>query len=182
MSEIVTISGSPSLDSRSSIVLTYLKNQLQKEGLTVSEVSVLDVHPTVLIYGQYNDSSFESLSKTIQQAKGVIIASPVYKAAYTGALKTLFDLFPQDILNNKPVYPLMIGGSQAHLLAMEFSLKPLLAALHAQTILKGVYLTEKQVDKANPSHPFIDPELQKRVNQQLQQFVEITKKLSSIPV
>ncbi|MDQ0219245.1 FMN reductase (NADPH) [Peribacillus cavernae] len=182
MSDIVTISGSPSTESKSTIVLKYLKRQLEEEGLTVKEISVLDVEPNILLNGEYNHPSITSLVKNIQNAKGVIIASPVYKAAYSGALKALLDLFPQDAFQNKPVYPLMVGGSQAHLLAIDFSLKPLLAGLHAQTILKGVYLTEKQIDKTNDAEPIVDSELLKRVREQLHQFAEITKKLSSIPV
>jgi FMN reductase len=66
-------------------------------------------------------------TQELKGASGVIIVSPVYKAAYSGALKTLLDLLPQDILKDKPVFPLMVGGSGAHLLAIDYSLKPLLA-------------------------------------------------------
>lgn len=181
MSEIVTISGSPSIESRSTIVLNHLKHKLERDGHTVKEISVLDVDPKVLIYAEYSHPSLREITESIQKADGVIIASPVYKAAYSGVLKTLLDLLPQDVLKDKPVFPLMIGGSQAHLLAIDYSLKPLLAALHAQTILRGVYLTDSQIDKTNPLEPIIQEDLEERINNQLQQFVEIAKKLKSFP-
>ncbi|MBD1381065.1 NADPH-dependent FMN reductase [Metabacillus arenae] len=177
MSDIVTIAGSPSLESRSSILLSYLGKLVENEGLSVKNISVLDVDPAVLINAQVHHPSVVEITENIQKAKGVIISSPVYKAAYSGVLKALLDLLPQDIFKGKPVYPLMVGGSKSHLLAIDFSLKPLLATLHAQTILRGVYLTDAQIEKSNLLKPIIDSELEERVNQQLHQLVKISKKL-----
>lgn len=182
MSYIVAISGSPSSESRSSILVSYLKSEIEKEGIRVQEVSVLDFQPEVLIQGQYNHPSIAELSEEIKGASGIVIVSPVYKAAYSGALKTLLDILPQDAFKDKPVYPLMVGGSQAHLLAIDYSLKPLLTALSAQTILKGVYLIDKYVDKGNIEKPIQDEEVQSKVSVQLEQFLGITKKISRITV
>lgn len=180
MNHIVAISGSPSAESRSAIVLQHLKHVLEREGHKVTEVSVLDFDPKVLINAEYNHPSLREASEAIQQAQGVIIASPVYKAAYSGVLKCLLDLMPQDCLKDKAVLPLMIGGSQAHLLAIDYSLKPLLAALHAQTILRGVYLTDSQIDKTNVLDPILDEDLEERLKNQLQQFIAIANKISQI--
>ncbi|WP_042352406.1 NADPH-dependent FMN reductase [Bacillus massiliigorillae] len=178
MSDIVIISGTTSYESRTNAVLNYLGEQVKQEELSVSEISVLDINPTVLIQGKYDDPSIVKIIDTIQKAKGVIIASPVYKAAYTGALKTLLDLLPQDILKYKPIYPLMVGGSQAHLLAIDYSFKPLLAALQAQTILRGVYLTDDTIDKLNVIKPITDEKLEERVNEQLREFLVLTRSLT----
>ena len=174
MSDIIAISGSPTVESRINVVLRYLQKEAAKQGVTIKIISVLDFAPEVLVQGQWNHPSIAEFSAEIQKAKGVIVASPVYKAAYTGSLKALLDLLPQDGLRDKPVYPIMIGGSQAHLLALDCSLKPLLSALYATTILRGAYLTDKLVDKVNDDAPILDTELQDRVLMQLKQLIDLT--------
>lgn len=174
MSEIIAISGSPTAESRVNVILRFLQKQAAKQGVTVKIISVLDFSPEVLIQGQWNHPSIAAFSEEVKNAKGIIIASPVYKAAYTGSLKALLDLLPQDGLRDKPVYPIMIGGSQAHLLALDCALKPLLSALYATTILRGAYLTDKLVDKVNDDSPIQEEELEGRVLSQLQQLIELT--------
>lgn len=180
MNYIVAISGSPSSESRSSILVNYLRSEIESKGIRVKEASVLDFQPDVLIQGQYDHPSIQKFSEDLKGASGIIIISPVYKAAYSGALKTLLDILPQDVFKDKPLFPLMVGGSQAHLLAIDYSLKPLLAALSAQTILKGVYVLDKYVDKTNILHPISEEEIRSKITIQLGQFLEISKKISSI--
>jgi len=178
VSYLVSISGSPSEASRSSVVSAYIKRKAEERGLSVREISVLDFDPDVLIRGKYDDPSITEAISVLRGASGVVIVSPVYKAAYTGALKTLLDLLPQDIFKNKPVFPLMVGGSAAHLLAIDYALKPLLAALSAQTILKGVYVLDKYIDKSDANEPIKDEEVQEKVGVQFEQFAEIAQNLS----
>lgn len=174
MSEIVVISGSPTKYSKSDKVLHYLGSLLEKEHFSVKHISVKDVPPEVLIFGKYDSPVIKRISKQIQGALGVIVGSPVYKAAYSGALKTLLDILPQDVLKNTPVLPLMTGGSSSHLLAIEYSLKPLLATLKGQN-LKGVYLLDSQIDK-HQENPIIDKEILQRTKKQLQYFIDILNK------
>jgi len=47
------------------------------------------------------------------------------------------------------VLPLATGGSPAHLLALDYALKPVLSALGARDILDGIYATDQQL----PSRP-----------------------------
>jgi FMN reductase len=49
----------------------------------------------------------------------------VYKAAYSGLLKTLLDLLPQCALAGKVVLPVVTCGSPAHVLAIDYALRPL---------------------------------------------------------
>lgn len=82
----------------------------------------------------------------VAAADGVIVASPVYKASYTGILKTYLDLLPQDGLRNKAVLPLMSGGTFGHLLAIDYGMKPVLNSLGARHILGGVYALDTQLE------------------------------------
>jgi len=60
-------------------------------------------------------------------------------------LKTLLDLLPERALDHKVVLPLATGGSIGHMLAVDYALKPVLAALKAQEVLHGVFADDSQV-------------------------------------
>ena len=70
------------------------------------------------------------------------MATPVYKAAYSGLLKAFLDLLPSSALAEKGVLPIATAGSLAHCLVLEYALKPVLAALGASTFLPAVCLLD----------------------------------------
>ncbi|MCH1932822.1 NAD(P)H-dependent oxidoreductase, partial [Shewanella sp. A25] len=84
---------------------------------------------------KYNSEAILATNKKVEEADAVIVASQVYKASFTGILKTYLDLLPQKGLENKIVLPLMLGGTISHLLAIDYSLKPVLASLGAENII-----------------------------------------------
>ncbi|MCJ1907988.1 NADPH-dependent FMN reductase [Planococcus ruber] len=175
MSEVVILSGSPSKDSRSETVLKHLGGLLERKGISVTHISVRDVPKDDLFEGRFDSPAIAEISALIHQSRGIIVGSPVYKAAYSGVLKALIDLLPQDVLQATPVLPLMTGGSSAHLLALEYTLKPLLANLKGQN-LKGIYLVDSQIDKTNPHEPIIEAQVEQRLKKQLDYFLEIIER------
>ncbi|OIK12686.1 NADPH-dependent FMN reductase [Bacillus sp. MUM 13] len=175
MSQIVIISGSPSAPSRTDLILKHVQSLEEKNGFTSEYVSVRDFSADILVNARYDSPEIEKLSQAILNADGVIIGSPVYKASYTGVLKSLIDLLPEGAFKNKPVLPIMVGGSMAHLLAIDYSLKPLIAILKGQPI-QGLYFIDKQIDKTDENMPLKDEELIERLNNQLEQFEEAVHK------
>ncbi|WP_404452240.1 NADPH-dependent FMN reductase [Virgibacillus necropolis] len=171
MSEIVILSGSPSEYSRSDQVLKYLGTLLKQENFSVTHISIKDVPHEDLFLGKYDSPVFKDIATLIQGAKGVIVGSPVYKGAYSGVLKALLDVLPQDVLQHTPVLPIMTGGSMSHLLALEYTLKPVLATLKGHN-LKGLYLLDSQIDKQK-ENPIIDESILERTNKQLYYFIEL---------
>jgi len=81
----------------------------------------------------------------VAKADVVVVATPVYKAAYSGVLKVFLDLLPQTGLQGKTVLPLATGGSPNHMLALDYALRPVLQSLGAKHILPGIYATDAQV-------------------------------------
>lgn len=174
MSEIAILSGSPTELSRSDKVLRYLGSILEKKGFTTTHISVRDLPAEAVFYGQYDHPEIQKIASVIEQSTGVLVGSPVYKGAYSGVLKAVLDLLPQDILQHKPILPLMTGGSPSHLLALEYTLKPVLATLKGHN-LKGVYLLDSQVDKTS-EHPIVDESSLERTNKQLDYFIELVER------
>jgi len=60
-----------------------------------------------LIKARFDSEAILNANKKVAEADGVIIASPVYKAAYTGILKTYLDLLPQKGFAEKTIFPLL---------------------------------------------------------------------------
>lgn len=179
MSEIITLSGSPSEHSRSDRVLNFLCYLLEREGLSTSQISVRNLTPEDLVYARYDSPTIEHVATSIKSARGIIIGSPVYKASYSGVLKALLDLLPQDILKDKPAFPIMVGGSMSHLLAIDFALKPLLTTLKAQN-LPGVYLLDQHIDRENDKNPITSQEALHRLKKELQLFIRTVKEQKAL--
>ncbi|AKG72909.1 NADPH-dependent FMN reductase [Salinicoccus halodurans] len=170
MYDIVVISGSPSLESRSQNVLKYIGSILKARVFSIGHISVRDVPAEDLMFGNFNSPEVNDIARIIENAKGVIVGSPVYKASYSGVLKSLFDILPQDVLKNTPVLPVMSGGSISHLLALEYALKPLISTLKGTT-LKGVYYLDSQVDKTSVA-PIQDADLIQTTEIQIDDLLE----------
>jgi FMN reductase len=85
----------------------------------------------------------EAIAK-IRAVDLLVVASPTYKATYTGLLKLFLDLLPPDGLAGTTAIPLMLGAGQAHALAPELLLKPVLVELGASTPTKALYLLDSE--------------------------------------
>lgn len=125
--------------------------------------------PEDLIFARFDNPALKTFIEQLAEAQGIIVATPVYKASFAGALKTLLDLLPERALEKKVVLPLATGGSVAHLLAVDYALKPVLNALKAQEILHGVYADDSQV--LDYQHkPVFSAGLQHRLDEALETF------------
>ena len=61
------------------------------------------------------------------QADAVILASPVYRGSFTGALKNLLDHLPIEALTGKPVGIVAMGATNHHYLGVDWHLRDVLA-------------------------------------------------------
>lgn len=79
----------------------------------------------------------------VEQADILVVATPVYRGAYTGLFKHFFDFIDQDALIDKPVLLAATGGSERHALMIDHQLRPLFSFFQARTLPLGVYATDK---------------------------------------
>ncbi|MFF7706482.1 NADPH-dependent FMN reductase [Pseudomonas sp. NPDC007930] len=142
---VVAIGGSPSTRSRSGVLLERAKAALQAWGVEVVTFQVRDFDAEDLLHARFNSPAVTRFLDIVERADGLIVATPVYKASFSGALKTLIDLLPERALANKIVLPVATGGSIAHMLAVDYALKPVLAALKAQEMLQGIFADDSQI-------------------------------------
>jgi FMN reductase len=78
----------------------------------------------------------------------VVVASPTYKASYTGLLKSFLDWFSTTDLLGTVAVPVMTGAGAHHALAVEVHLRPVLLELGATLPTRGLYVTEAELDEA----------------------------------
>ncbi|BAY88711.1 MULTISPECIES: NADPH-dependent FMN reductase [unclassified Tolypothrix] len=172
MAHILAIAGSPSHPSRTYSLLEYASKLLVQQGVTVDIISVRDIPAEDLAYGRYDSPALEKPKALLEKADGVIIATPIYKAAYTGVLKAFLDLLPQKSLAGKVVLPLATGGTIAHLLAIEYALKPVLSELGARHILSTIYSIDKQIQVQADGSIQLDAEIAQRLQDVLSDFAK----------
>ncbi len=178
MANVVAIAGSPSHPSRTSAVLEYAKNVLASEGFHVDLVAVRDLPPEELLFAKFDSPAIKQAQAKVEQASGVIIATPIYKASYTGVLKAFLDLLAPGALSGKVILPIATGGTIAHLLAIDYALKPVIATLGARFVLGGVYLLDTQI-QANNGSVHLEAEIEQRLKASLYELAEGIKQVST---
>jgi FMN reductase len=142
---ILLVAGSPSERSRSAALLDAIRLRLTGRGHVIDRLHIRDLSPQALLLGDASHRTIAAAIDQLERASAVVIATPVYKAAYSGVLKVFLDLLPQTALKRKTVLPLATGGSPNHMLALDYALRPVLQSLAARHILPGVYATDSQV-------------------------------------
>ncbi|MES2169537.1 MAG: FMN reductase [Actinomycetota bacterium] len=139
---VVAVSGSLHAPSKSTALLGAITDSLAKKAnidVTLVEVSALGAGlGGALTRGQLDEPAAVAIA-AVEAADLLVVASPVYRASYTGLFKHLFDLVPQGALAGTPVIVAASGGSDLHSLVIEHELKPLFAFFDAATVPLGVY-------------------------------------------
>ena len=162
---VLLIAGSPSERSRSAALLNRVGQQLTRRGAQVESLLIRDLSPQALLLSDFNHPSVVAATQQVERAQAIVVATPVYKAAYSGVLKVLLDLLPQTAFKGKTVLPLATGGSPHHMLALDYALRPVLQSLGARHILPGVYATDAQVTLTPEEAYLIQPDIEARLDE-----------------
>ena len=142
---VLLIAGSPSEHSRTAALLSAAGQRLEFRGAKVHILRVRDLPPQALLLADFAHPVINHAIDLVAAADIVVVATPVYKAAYSGVLKVFLDVLPQNALKGKTVLPLATGGSPHHMLALDYALRPVLQSLGAKHILPSIYATDSQV-------------------------------------
>lgn len=92
----------------------------------------------------WEDDNVKRAVDTAAKARLLIVASPTFKATYSGLVKVFLDNFATgDGLRGVVTVPMMMGASPIHYMAPELLLKPVLVELGATCPAPGIFLQEK---------------------------------------
>lgn len=163
---ILLIAGSPSRPSRSAALLAAVSQRLALQGrLVVNQLDIRELPASALLLADWTHPALVAALRQVAQARALVVATPVYKAAYSGLLKVFLDLLPQTALKDKTVLPLATGGSPHHMLALDYALRPVLQSLSARHILPGVYATDAQLPRSPAGTYEPGPEIASRLDE-----------------
>lgn len=157
--KVAVVVGNPRPKSRTlSAACTLAALMGEKPADLVVDLATLGVQ---VLGGENRTNELERLIAEVQDTPVVIVASPTYKATYTGLLKLFLDQFPGGGLSGVVAIPLMMGGAPQHYLAPEVFLKPVLVELGATCPTKSIYLLEDVYDKRGVFDGWLESERQK---------------------
>jgi FMN reductase len=94
----------------------------------------------------WSSAAVRASTETLAASRLAVIATPVYKATYTGLLKSFLDWFGQTGLSGVTAVPVMVGASPTHALAVEVHLRPLLVEIGATVPTRGLFVLEQELD------------------------------------
>lgn len=173
MPTVLLIAASPSPRSRSAALLAAAAERLQQLGLSTRWLHLNELPAQALLFADSRNAQLQAAVAAVQEAQVVVLATPIYKASFSGLLKVFLDLLPQQALRGKLVWPLASAGSPAHLLALDYALLPVLASLGADGQVGGVYATEAQLPlQASGVYQTVD-EIAERLREGATRVVEL---------
>ena len=180
MAYVVAISGSPAAESRSRFLMQSIATHLKSADISVDEV-LLDAIPAQHLFSISGPSEqVADAIVAVARADAILVATPVYKAAYSGLLKSFLDLLPQTAFADKVVLPIATAGSSAHLLALEYALKPVLSALGARFVLGGTYAVDTDLPRIDGRYS-VGARLRERIDDSVNELIRAIDLHASAP-
>ncbi|MCF3181221.1 MULTISPECIES: NADPH-dependent FMN reductase [unclassified Streptomyces] len=171
MPKLLALTGSPSAHSRTVVVAEHVLRRLEHAGFETAHLDVRLLPAADLLSARRGEPEIRRALEAVAGADGLVIATPVYKASYTGLLKAFLDLLPQDGLAGKTILPLATGGSLAHVLTIDYALRPVLAALGARHVTAGRFVLDSSVERgAGPDR--LRPEAELDLYQAVDEFAD----------
>ncbi|MEN3540392.1 NAD(P)H-dependent oxidoreductase [Microbispora sp. ZYX-F-249] len=146
MSSVVALVGNPRGGSRTHLAAVAAAEALGRRighdaPPEVVDLSAIGPH----LFTPTPSPTVEVALELAAGARVLVVASPTYKATYTGLLKAFLDRLPGGALTGTAALPLMVMGSPRHALAVELHLRPLLIELGASVPTPGLALLEAEI-------------------------------------
>jgi FMN reductase len=140
--------GNPRRRSRTFHAAELVVEQITGRGPDLA-LDLVDLGPALLDWG---DPVVARAVADVTSADLLVVASPTYKATYTGLLKLFLDQFGAGELHGTTAVALMLGGSPHHALAGELTLKPVLSEIGCSCPTPALFL----LDSAWEASPELD--------------------------
>lgn len=144
--QIVSISSSPSPVSRTEKLCSRINATLREAGCDVTPLSLASLPPEALLKADSGHPALAAAIDLVMNAQGVIFATPIFKASFSGLLKTFIDVLPQFALAGKVALPIATGGSLAHVLALDYGLRPVLQSMGCTHVSQGFFVWQDWMD------------------------------------
>ncbi len=179
MSDVLIITGSPSSTSRTLRFASVIRERLGKLGVDSALLDLRTLPAEPLLHANAAAPEIAAAVAKLAAARGVVVLTPVYKAAYTGVLKAFLDLLPQFALRHKVIAPFAVGGTVAHVLSIDYALRPVLHSLDPLHVVAGLFVLDKQITVHSDEHVTLDADLEPKVDAAVEVFVQSLRRLAA---
>ena len=176
---VVGVSGSPSDPSRTSTLVAATVARLGEE-LDGAETSTIEIGPLLADLGAASDRASmapETIAalEAVESADVLVVGSPAFRAAYSGAFKLFFDWVGQYDLVDTPVLLTATGGSDRHALLVEHQMRPLFGFFQSTTLPLGVFGNERDFTKREGGYDITSLDLELRIDQAVRRALPIIR-------
>ena len=143
MTRVLAVVGAVTPPGRLDAAVRFAADRAAERPGTTATVLSLGEHRLSFADGRPLDRYPDDTARVVgalAEADAVLLASPVYRASFTGALKNLLDLTPVEALRAKPVGIVAMGATLHHYLGVDWQLRAVLAWFGALVVPTSVYL------------------------------------------
>jgi len=168
---VISTSGNPDSNSRrmGRVALEHLKKQ--KADCDWIDISTLDL-PMCDADKCYLNAAAVKLNKAIEEADGIIVATPVYNFDVAAAAKNMLELTGSSWEDKVVGFLCAAGGSNSYMAVMAFA-NSLMLDFRSVIIPRFVYATSDAFD----GDEMTDKKTEKRVHQLADDLIRFTKAL-----
>jgi FMN reductase len=145
MLKVVVLAGNPKPKSRTLQVAVTLAEKLL--GDSVYDLTVVDLAMHSAHIFEWPSETMAALNGKVADADLLVVASPTYKATYTGLLKGFLDRYSANGLRGVTAIPVMTGADRTHAMGPDVNLRPLLVELGASVPTRSLYFVTGQMDQ-----------------------------------
>lgn len=148
MTSVVTVVGNPKAGSRTLAAATALAEAVSMllPSSVGRVIDLADIGAGLLAPWALSAEAVDAVG-SVRAADVLIVATPTYKASFTGLLKLLLDTLPADSLSNAAVIPLTVSAGPAHRHLADWQLRPVLNELGAVLPAPSLLLSESDFPK-----------------------------------
>jgi FMN reductase len=142
--QILGLVGNPRPESRTHTLARTVVAELARviPDSETAEVDLASLGATVL---DPNDGAATAAAGLVVAADILVVASPTYKATYSGLLKAFLDRLATGALSGAVAVPILLGGAPNHRLAVDVHFTPLLLELGASVPVRGLFVLESEL-------------------------------------
>jgi FMN reductase len=146
MSTVGIVVGNPKAHSRTlAVAEAVVQACAEATGLAGAERLTVDLAELGPELFDWSSARVRAAVDGVRACSLAVVASPTYKASFTGLLKSFLDWFSTTDLEGVTVVPVMVGAGLQHALAVEVYLRPVLVELGATLPTRGLYVTEGEL-------------------------------------
>lgn len=154
---IVTVVGNPKAGSRTLTAATTLASGVAERLRDVGDFDPVVAEPIdlaviadgLLAPWRLSPAAAQAVDSA-RSAAVLVLATPTYKASYTGLLKLFLDAFPAGSLSTAVVLPLTVAGGPGHRPLADLHLRPVLSELGAAVPTPSLLLEEAELATLPP--------------------------------